>query len=107
MVTLEDFKKLEIKIGTVISAERVPEGEKLVKFVFDFGSEKRQIMAGVAEFFPDFSVLAGKQMPILINLEPRTFRGHESQGMIMAANLDGHPVFLSPEEKVPAGSVVK
>ena len=64
-------------------------------------------MAGIAEFVTDLSSLIGKQMPILINLEPRTFRGHESRGMIIATDVDGRPVFLHPAEEVPAGSIVK
>jgi methionine--tRNA ligase beta chain len=107
MVTIEDFKKLEIKIGKIVSVEKVPEADKLLKFVFDLGSEKRQIIAGMAEFFPDLSILIDKEMPLLINIEPRKFRGHESQGMIIAADINGKPIFLLPEEEIPPGSVVK
>jgi tRNA-binding EMAP/Myf-like protein len=64
-------------------------------------------MAGMAEFFPDPSVLIGKELPILINIEARSFRGYESQGMIIAADVNGKPVFLTPEEEIPAGSIVK
>lgn len=107
MITSEDFKKLEIKIGKIISAEKVPNTDKLLKFVFDFGSEQRQIIAGMAEFFPDISSLIGKEMPVLVNIEPRNFKGYESQGMIIAADVDGRPVFLIPEEEIPSGSIVK
>lgn len=107
MITFDDFKKLEMKIGTVISAEKVPDADKLIKIMFDFGSEKRQIMAGIAEFFPDPAELVGKQMPVLVNLEPRTFRGHESQGMIIAADEDGKPVFLHPAHPLAPGTIVK
>jgi len=107
MITLDDFKKLEIKIGRVVSAERVPDSEKLIKLVFDVGNSERQIIAGVAEFFPDPSALVGKEMPLLLNIEPRTFRGHESQGMLIAADVDGRPVFLHPAEALPPGSVVR
>jgi tRNA-binding EMAP/Myf-like protein len=64
-------------------------------------------MSAIAEFFPDPSVLVGKEMPILTNLEPRTFRGYESQGMIIATDLNGRPILLRPEEEVPPGSPVK
>ena len=108
MVTIDDFKKLEIRIGMVVSAEKVADADKLVKFVFDLGGgEQRQIIAGIAEFVSDPSTLIGKQMPLLINLESRTFRGHESQGMIVAVDVDGRPVFLYPSQKVPSGSIVK
>jgi methionine--tRNA ligase beta chain len=107
MISIEDFKKLEIKIGKVISAEKVPEADKLLKIVFDLGDEKRQIMAGIAESFDDPSVLIGREMPILTNLEYRKLRGYESQGMMLAADADGRPVLLSPETEVPPGSIVK
>lgn len=78
MITFDDFKKLEIKIGKVKSVEKVPDADKLLKFIFDVGTEERQIMAGMAEFFPDPSILVGKEVPILMNIEPRNFRGHAS-----------------------------
>lgn len=107
MITLDDFKKLDIKIGRVISAERVPDTDKLIKFIFDVGAEKRQIIAGMAEFFPDPSILVGKEMPLLLNIEPRTFRGETSHGMIIAADVDGKPKLLHPEEEIPPGSIVR
>ncbi len=107
LINIDDFAKLEIKIGKVISAEKIPEGDKLLKLVVDFGSEQRQIMSGIAEYYPDPSVLFGKQMPFIINLEPRKLRGYESQGMILAASGDGRPVLLHPEIEVPPGSIVK
>lgn len=107
MITFNDFKKLEIKIGTVISAEKIPDADKLLKIIFDLGDEQRQIIAGIAEQFPDPAVLIGKQMPIITNLEYRKFRGHESQGMIMAADVDGKPILLHPKKKIPPGSIVR
>jgi methionine--tRNA ligase beta chain len=107
MITFDDFKKLEIKIGKVVSVEKVPDADKLLKFVFDVGFEQRQIMAGMAEFFPDPSVLVGKEMPLLMNIEPRAFRGHDSHGMIMAADVDGHPILLHPEREIAPGSIVR
>ena len=107
MITIDDFKKIEIKIGKVISAERVPEADKLLKIVFDIGGEQRQIMAGIAMFVEDPTTLIGKEMPILVNLEYRTLRGYESQGMLLAADGNGRPVLLYPAEDVPPGSVVK
>ena len=107
MITFEDFAKLEIRIGKIVSAEKIPETDKLVKLIFDFGNEQRQIIAGIAEFFEDASVLISKQMPVLVNLEPRKFKGYESQGMILAADIGGRPVLLSPDEEVPVGSAVR
>ncbi len=107
MITFNDFTKLEIKIGTVESVEKVENADKLLKFIFNIGDEKRQIVAGIAPFFEKLDSLVGKQMPILTNLEPRTLRGLESQGMILAADIDGKPVLLQPEKQVPAGTKVR
>jgi methionine--tRNA ligase beta chain len=78
MINYEDFAKLEIKIGKVISAEKIPEGGKLLKLVVDFGNETKQIMSGIAEHYTDPSVLVGKEMPFVTNLEPRKLRGRTS-----------------------------
>lgn len=106
MISLEDFQKCDIRIGTILSVEKIPEGEKLLKFDIDFGNEKRQVMSGIAEYVEDISTLVGKQVPVLLNLRPRTFRGYESQGMILM--VDGvKPILLHPTEHVTSGSVVR
>ena len=106
-ITFDDFKKLEIKIGKVISAVKVPDADKLIKFVFDIGTEQRQIIAGMADFFDDPSELVGKEMPILINIEPKKFRGYDSHGMIIAADVNSRPILLHPEKEIPPGSIVR
>lgn len=106
-IQFEDFAKLDIRIGTVIQVERVADADRLLRFTFDIGNEKRQIMASMAPFFDDLQALIGKQMPLLLNIQPRTFRGYESQGMILAADYNSRPVFLLPEEQVPSGAKVK
>ena len=107
MITIDDFRKLDIKIGKVVSAERVPEADKLLKIIFDIGGEHRQIMAGIAQHVADPAALVGKEMPILVNLEYRTLRGYESQGMLLAADGDNGPVLLHPAQEVLPGSVIK
>jgi len=107
MVTLEDFNRLDIRIGKVLSVEKVPDAEKLLKFIFDLGEEKRQIIAGMAEFYSEPSILEGKEMPLLLNIEPRTFRGQVSEGMILAADVEGRPVMLHPEREISPGSIVR
>lgn len=107
MINIDDFKKVEIKIGKIISAEKIPEGDKLLKLVVDFGTETRQIMSGIARFFPDPAVLVGRQMPFVTNLETRTMLGYESQGMILATDSPDGPVLLHPAVEVPAGSMIK
>ncbi len=129
MISIEDFKKLEIKIGEIKSAEKVPETDKLLKLSVDFGlksqgdspdqnsssglgeREIRQIISGISEFFPELEKLIGKKCAFAYNLEPRTIRGLESQGMILAVNGgEGEEKFFSllevnPETK--SGSKVK
>ena len=106
MVTFDDFKKLDIRIGKVLSAEKVEGTDKLLKIDVDFGTEKRQIVAGIAEsYHPDR--LIGKEIPVLMNLEPRSIRGIISKGMILAVDVDGKPVLMHPESEVPPGSVVR
>lgn len=106
-ISYEDFKKLEIKIGTVLAVEKVPETDKLLKFEIDFGQEKRTIIGGWALAYPDPSTLVGKQLPVLVNLEPRIIRGIESQGMILSAVKDDQPVALVPDKEVNKGTEVR
>ncbi len=105
-IKFEDFKKLDIRIGKIISAERMPDSDKLVRLVFDMGDSTRQVVAGIAGIIEDANDLVGREVPVLINLEPRTLRGEKSDGMILAVNVDGKPVLLSPEEEVPPGSSI-
>ena len=106
MITFDDFKKLDIRVGKILSGEKVSGTDKLMKLEVDFGAEKRQLVAGIAEFFePDN--LIGKEIPVLLNLESRSIRGIESQGMILAIDVNGKPVLLHPEKEVPPGSIVR
>lgn len=106
MITFADFKKLEIRIGKVLSAERVVGTDKLLKLEIGLGTEKRQLVAGMAEFFAP-THFVGKDVPVLVNLEPRKLRGIESQGMVLTVEANGKPVLLLPEEEVPPGSIIK
>ncbi len=82
-----EIKKIQIKIGQVLSVEKVPETDKLLKLSVNMGEETpRQIISGIAEFFPDLEKLVGKKIAFLANLEPRVIRGLESQGMILAVS---------------------
>jgi methionine--tRNA ligase beta chain len=105
MITIEELKKLDVRIGKILSAQRIENTDKLIKLEVDLGDEKRQIVTGIAEYFEPKD-LEGKQIPIAVNLEPKTFKGVESQGMILAASVEGRPVLLLPEEEVPPGSRV-
>jgi methionine--tRNA ligase beta chain len=106
MISFDDFKKLDIRIGNIVSAEKVKGTDKLINLEVDFGSGKRQIVAGIAEYFGPEDLI-GKQIPVLLNLEPRSIRGIESQGMILAVDIDGKPILLHPEKEVPPGSIIR
>lgn len=106
-ITIDDFKKVIAKIGTVIHAEAVPDSDKLIRCEIDFGTEKRQILSGIREWYQP-EQLIGRQLLYVVNLAPRTIRGLESQGMLMAVDgVDGAPVFLVPDAPVLPGSTVR
>lgn len=109
MVSIDDFVKLKIKIGKILFAEKVPEADKLIKFMVDLGEESpRQILSGIAMHYSDPSVLIGKQVPVLTNLAPRMIRGYESQGMILYAVGEGeHFTTVEPAKEVPTGTPIK
>jgi methionyl-tRNA synthetase len=107
-ISYQDFAKLEIKIGTVLSVEVVPEADKLLKLMVDIGEETpRQIISGIREFFIDPQTLVGQQHPFLTNLEPRVIRGLESQGMILAASAGEAFSLLVPTNPLPSGTKVR
>lgn len=105
-VSFSEFKKLDLRIGEIVEAEKVEGSRKLVRLVVDLGNERRQLVAGIAEYYEPRD-LVGKQIVVVANLQPRKFMGIESQGMLLAAVVDeGKPVLLAPEEKVPPGTQV-
>ena len=104
-IKFSDFEKLDIKIGKILSVEKVEGADKLLKLEVDFGGERKQILAGLAEFF-EVKNLIGKQVPVIVNLEPRKIRGLESQGMILVVDAE-KPVLLVPEREVESGSKVR
>ncbi|MBN1254909.1 MAG: methionine--tRNA ligase subunit beta [Deltaproteobacteria bacterium] len=106
MVTFDDFTKLDIRIGTVTAADKVEGADKLIRLELDLGGESRQVVAGMAPAYTPEEFI-GRQVPILVNLEPRKLRGIESQGMILAADVDGKPVMIIPDKEVPPGSKVR
>jgi len=104
-ITLEDFKKVEIRVGEIMSVEKVENADKLLKLQVDFGEFKRQIVSGIAESFTP-EELVGKKLPFIVNLEYRKFKGEESQGMLMAIDADEKTVLLEPSQDVAAGTEV-
>ncbi len=106
-ISYEEFSAMDIRTGTIINAEKVAKTKKLLKLTIDTGIDTRTVVSGIAEYFEAGS-LAGRQVSVLINLEPRKIRGIESQGMIlMAEESNGKLVFISPDEKTDNGLAIK
>ena len=108
-ITIEDFIKVELRVGQVLTAERVPKSDKLLRFTVDLGeAEPRQILAGIAEHYEPEKVV-GRKLVIVSNLKPRKLRGFESQGMVLAATVgdEGRPVLATFDEDVPNGTRLK
>jgi methionyl-tRNA synthetase len=106
-ITIDDFAKIELRVGVVKVAERVPKADKLLRLEIDIGSEVRQVLAGIAEAYAP-ETLVGRKVVIVANLAPRKLRGLESNGMIVAASLEGgKPVLASFLEDVPVGARLK
>lgn len=112
-ITYEDFKKVEIRAGKILSAEKIPETDKLLKLSVDFcekdeagNSKPRQIVSGISMHFPQAEVLVGKICMFVTNLEPRTIKGFESNGMLFAvSNSDGGFSILEPNSTITPGSI--
>ena len=106
MVTIEDFKKLELKIGEIKEVIDHPNADRLYVITVDVGGKTKQVVAGIKSSYKKED-LAGKQVVVVDNLEPVVLRGVESQGMILAASDDTGIAVVSPGRKVKLGSIVK
>jgi tRNA-binding EMAP/Myf-like protein len=128
MISFEDFKKVEMTVGKILSAEKIPDTDKLLKLSVDLGLKKfskenlpseqlndlsvlgedrdiRQIISGISSYFPDPNVLVGKKCMFVSNLEPRMIRGFESNGMIVALSTDDNKFsLLEPDDSIPEGT---
>jgi methionyl-tRNA synthetase len=108
MITIDDWAKVEIKIGEILSVEKIPESEKLLKLSVNFGEEApRQVLSGIAKYFENIDDLKGKKCAFVTNLEPRMMMGLESQGMILAVSGDGFFSLLETNGAVTPGSQIK
>lgn len=104
MISIDTLKNIEIRIGTVIVAEKVPDTDKLLRLEVDLGEEKpRQIVSGIAPY-TEPEALVGRQLAFVANLEPRTIRGLESNGMLFAVGSADTFSFLVPDKPVPPGT---
>lgn len=120
MISYDDFKKVEVRAGKILSAEKVPDTDKLFRLFVDFAEKvevtkedgtkelkdsPRQIVSGIAAYFPDPAVLVGKTCMFVTNLEPRVIRGLESNGMLFAVSTgDGAFSLLEPNQSIPPGT---
>ena len=106
-IQYEDFMKMDIRVGKIIAAEKVAKTKKLMKLTVDTGIDERTIVSGIAEHYTPEEVI-GRQVSVLVNLEPKPLKGIVSQGMIlMAENTDGTLSFVSPDKEVKPGSEVR
>ena len=106
MITIEQFRELELKVGTVTAADPHPNADRLVVLHVDLGGETRQIVAGIRAHYPP-EALVGRQIVVVANLAPATLRGVESQGMLLAASSGDRVVLVRPDESVAPGSTVR
>jgi methionyl-tRNA synthetase len=107
VINIDDFVKVDLRVAQILVAERVPKADKLLRLEVDLGYEKRQILAGIAQYYEP-EKLVGRKIVIVANLAPRKMRGLESNGMLLAASLpDGAPVLAGFLEEVPLGARLK
>jgi len=107
MITIDDFLKVELKVGIVLEAEEVEGSDKLIKQIVDFGDDMgaRQILSGIKKWYKP-AQLIGKQFIYVVNLEPRMIMGLESQGMLLATDTE-KPYPINPTSKVPSGTKIR
>ena len=108
-IEIGDFAKVDLRVGQVLSAERVPKSDKLLLMSIDIGEENpRQVLAGIAEYY-EAEKMIGRKVIVVANLKPRKLRGYESQGMVVAASIGeaGKPVIATFTEDVPNGARLK
>jgi methionyl-tRNA synthetase len=109
LIGIEDFIKVEMRVGEILTAERIPKSDKLLRFTIDLGeAAPRQVLAGIAEYYEP-ETLVGRKIIVVSNLKPRKLRGFESQGMVLAASIgdEGRPVLAAFTEDVPNGARLK
>jgi methionyl-tRNA synthetase len=106
LVTIDEFKKIELRIGRVLAAEPHPNADRLLVLKVDIGTEQRQVVAGIRASYADPQALVGREVVLVANLEPAKLRGVESQGMLLATSDASGIALLRPDRDVPPGSPV-
>ncbi len=105
-VTIEDFFKMGLKVGKILEVKPAPNADKLYLLKVDMGDHERNLVAGLRQYYTPEELL-GKKIVVVTNLKPARIRGHESQGMLLAADVDGKPYLLVVPEEVPPGAIVR
>lgn len=105
-ITYDDFAKLDIRIAKILGTEKIPGKSKIIKGVIDLGEEKREVIIGGAEYYQPED-LVGKTVVVIANLEPRKIAGFESNAMLLAADVNDKPFWLTVSEDIPLGTKIK
>jgi len=105
-ITYDDFAKLDLRIAKIISTEKIPGKSRIIKGVIDLGEEKREVIIGGAEYYQP-EELVGKIVVVIANLEPRKIAGFESNAMLLAADVNDKPFWVTIQEDVPLGTKIK
>lgn len=106
MINIQTFMQVDLRVGEIVTAEPIEKSKKLLKLTVDLGTERRQVVAGIAQYYRP-EELRGRKVVVVANLEPAVLMGTESQGMILAADVDGRPYLLEVPAEVPNGSRVR
>lgn len=104
-ISYDEFRRMDLRVCKVLKAERIPGRSRLVKLTVDLGGETRTVVAGGGEYYPP-EYFEGRLMVIVANLKPKKIAGVESQGMVLAALVEGKPVWLTVDGDAPPGSIV-
>jgi len=106
MISFDEFQKMDLRIGKIKTAERIEGSDRLIKLRVDVGNESRQIVAGISESYSVVDLI-NKNIVVLMNLEPKILKGVKSDGMLLAADVNGTPVLLTTEKDVPSGTRIR
>ena len=105
-ITYDDFAKLDLRIAKIVNTEKIPGKSRIIKGIIDLGEEKREVIIGGAEYYQPED-LVGKMVVVIANLEPRKIAGFESNAMLLAADVNDKPFWLTVNEDVPLGTKIK
>ncbi len=105
-ITYDDFAKLDLRTAKIVSIEKIPGKSKIIKGIIDLGEEKREVIIGGAEYYQP-EELVGKTVVVIANLEPRKIAGFDSNAMLLAADVNDKPFWLTVSEDVPLGTKIK